>query len=290
MASGIGAALLATPVLATEERRPRIPVSSGSGSGVVSTPRDMATIDYLVWLAKAGRATMRSAGWSPDAGASPPDWPRSRADATADDIAIKAVRGEDCRRERGEDDAQPRLSTGACAITGYVAAVDMSLRTAAVADAGTIVGLLGRLEASDPHLGGFSLADPQAADRRAIAAALVDARCRAEAIVAGTGVKLGRLTAASTGNDGFLPASDVVVTRSRIAPAILSPPPVVVDLAPRAVETRAQVRDRTLTRAHPSPSIASIASASSTSRWLSPPASWVVSRMSTRFHTLRHSG
>lgn len=148
---------------------------------------------------------------------------------------MSEVRGAGCQRGY----AQPRLSTGECAIIGYVASLSMALRTPAVKNAGTIVGLLGRLEATEPRLTGFTLADPGAAQRRAIAAALVDAHDRAEAIAVATGSRLGRLVNASTGvNYG----GDIVVSASRVsAPPPPAVSPITVDLAPRPIESQTTV-------------------------------------------------
>ena len=44
---------------------------------------------------------------------------------------------------------------------------------------GSITGLIGRLGARDPRVTSFMLADPRGAQRRAMAAALADARTRA---------------------------------------------------------------------------------------------------------------
>ena len=56
-------------------------------------------------------------------------------------------------KEKGCDDSgyngQPRLSQGACAVTGYLARAQGLVRTRAVEKAGTAVGLAARLGASD---------------------------------------------------------------------------------------------------------------------------------------------
>ena len=108
--------------------------------------------------------------------------------------------------------------------------------------AGTLVGLIGRLEGSEPRLTGFALADPGAAQRRAIAAALVDAKAKAQAIASGTGATLGRLIAASNSSYGearFLRVQDDGAPPPPPPPP--APPPIAVDVTPRPVETQAQV-------------------------------------------------
>lgn len=224
--------------MAADEPRPRIAVS---GSGSVETPPDLATVQFRVvgegdtsdaavaaLVAKRGRIAAGLAALD------------RRIEPRASEVSVAEVRGTDCRQEYD----RPRLSTGPCAITGYIATIQMTVRTGAVKQAGTLVGLIGRLGGSDPRLTAFTLADPGAAQRRAIAAALLDAKVKAQAIAQGTGVTLGRLLSASNSSyGGYQPV--VEVTGSRLEPPPppppAPPPPIAVDLTPRAIETQAQV-------------------------------------------------
>lgn len=233
----MAAAFSTATAAAAEEQRPRVTVT---GNATVTTPPDLATVDYRIVgegpTSDAAVTAMVARRGRIDAGLAALD---RRIEPRASEVAVAEVRGPECRQYGGQ-----RLSTGACAILGYTATLQETIRTTAVKQAGTIVGLVGRLEGSDPRIGSFALADPGAAQRRAIAAALVDAKAKAQAIAAGTGVTLGRLVAASTGSYGDGTAQDVVVTGTfyRVAPpAPPPPPPIAVNLTPKPIETRAQV-------------------------------------------------
>lgn len=237
MRVALAALALALPgtTAAADEPAPRITVT---GSGRATTPPDLATIEYRVIgegaTSDGAVAALVAARKATDAGLASLGQPAPGAR----EVSVNEVRDKDCPRY-----GPPQLSSGACAVTGYVASVTMTLRTGAVGKAGTVVGLLGRLGARDPHVTDFALAEPGAAQRRAIAAALVDAKARAEAIAAGAGVSLGRLVSASTG--GYA-GGDVVVTGSHLRvepppPPPPPPPPIAVDLTPRPIETQAQV-------------------------------------------------
>ena len=235
-----GLAFCSTAAMAADEPRPRISVN---GTGSVETPPDIATISYRIvgegptsdvavtaLVAKRGRIAVGLAALD------------RRIEPRASEVAIAEVRAPECRQDYG----RPRLSTGPCAITGYVATVQMTVRTTAVKQSGTLVRLIGRLEGSEPRLTGFALADPGAAQRRAIAAALVDAKAKAQAIASGTGATLGRLIAASNSSYGearFLRVQDDGAAPPPLPPPPPppAPPPIAVDLTPRPVETQAQV-------------------------------------------------
>lgn len=155
-------------------------------------------------------------------------------------LSVVGVRGTDCKAERYED--APRLSTGSCAIVGYLAKQSFTALTAKVGDVGTMVGLAGRNGATEPEMTGFDLADSKSAKNQAIAGALADARAKAEAIARGSGVALGSMTTASL--DGAREDGDeaIVVTGSRmVRPDLNAPSPVTVTLAPKAIETSARV-------------------------------------------------
>lgn len=216
--------------------RPRVVVS---GTGVVTTPPDLATIDYRIvgegTTSDAAVAAMVATRRRIDAGLASLG---GGIDPRAGEVAVNEVRGADCRQNYG----QPQLSSGPCAVIGYAASLQVSIRTGQVKQAGTAVGLIGRLGGKDPRIGGFMLADAGVAERRAIAAALIDARAKAQAVAAGAGVMLGRVQSVSTTGYGGAD-QEVVVTGSPVPPPPPPPPPapIAVDLKPRPIETRAQV-------------------------------------------------
>jgi uncharacterized protein len=123
-----------------------------------------------------------------------------------------------------------------CAVTGYRATTDGTARMRAVKDAGTAVGLAGRLGAATARTDGFTLADPTEARRRAVAQAIAKARSEAEAIAAGSGARVGAITSVVDGNN-----TDIVVAGMRaglvVGPGAPVQPPVRLDIAPASVRT-----------------------------------------------------
>lgn len=214
-----------------------------TGTGVVRTDPDVALLDIY----------LRGEGATPD------DATRALAtkqravtdglngllgrgsEATASNVTVIEARGEACADARGYA-SRPRLSTGECAVIGYIATMQLALRTAAVAKAGTAAGLASRLGASDARLQSFALSDPQAAQARATTAAIAAARQQAEAVAKGAGVGLGPIMS-------MRDSANIEVTGARVgANAMAAPPPppppappVEIDVKPRPIETRAQV-------------------------------------------------
>jgi uncharacterized protein YggE len=238
--TGFAIFLLATaaPALAAPDAGPpRIIVS---GSGTVFTPPDVATLSFSV----------RGEGETSDGAVAQMVARRTKIDAglaifkqievRAAQVSVREVRGRECQPSYGA----PTLSTGACTIIGYVAELSVTVRTTLPKQAGTIVGLVGRQGATNPSLNGFALADLGAAQRRAIAAALDDARRKAEAIAAGTSVKVGRLITVSTGSSySDVQPQDGVRDAPPPAPPPPPPPapPIAVDLTPQPIQTQANV-------------------------------------------------
>ena len=222
----LAAAALATPV---------------SGIGNVQTAPDRATIGY----------TVHGEGASSDEAVASMVGKRKRiegglaslhvaVEAGVSRVAVTEGRGPECRQIYGT----ARLSTGPCAIQGYAADLTVTLRTAAVEQVGTIVGLLGRLGASDPRLESFSLATPGDAQRRAIVAALADAHAKAEALAQGTGVRLGAVLSASNGSNGYQDLTVGLLRTAALAPPVVSAPmapPIGIPLTPQPIATQVQV-------------------------------------------------
>jgi uncharacterized protein YggE len=207
-------------------------------TGTVRTPPDVAELTYEVdgegqssdqavkdLVAKSARVedSLRAI----DAG----------IDLHSNSVSVQAVRRGECRIDRYEETAH--FSTGECAIVGYVATQDFAARTRRVSDAGTMVGVASRAGATGPKIESFGLADPRPPRRQAIAAALEDARAKAEALAAGSGARLGDLIAISL--DGAGRNDLIFVTGSRITSRTVPDNPVTVSVTPSPVVTNAQV-------------------------------------------------
>jgi uncharacterized protein YggE len=147
---------------------------------------------------------------------------------------IAETRNSGCR---DNDDVPRQLSTGACAVTGRVASTSTTIVMHSVKDAGTAVGLAGRLGASDASIDHFGLSDDSDAVRRALAGAYAEARTRAEAIAAASGAKLGPIVSVSDSYSSGVRGSSMVVDAITANDIGSFPAPVVVDISPKPVET-----------------------------------------------------
>lgn len=222
--------------------QPPTPQISVTGSGSVFTPPDLAVVSWTIHgegpTSDAALTQLNATRAAVDGGVRS----LTKAAPTGGEVSIRAVRRSECR---ANSYGPPQLDAGLCAIIGYVADLSLQLRTTDVAKVGTITGLIGRLGARDPRVSSFLLADPRAAQRRAMAAALADARTRAEAIAQGAQVKLGNLLYAADSSRGDTP-DEIVVTAAAAPPAPPPPPPppppIDVNVAPRPIETQATAR------------------------------------------------
>lgn len=234
------ALLLAAPAIAQEDRPvPRIIVS---GVGTASTMPDRVAIAY----------TVHGEGATSDEAVSAVATKRraidgglvryaAKAEARAAQVMVSEVRGRDCNRY-----SNPRLSTGECAIIGYTADLNLEVRTSAVKDTGTIVGLIARLGGTNPRADRFFLADDAEARKSATADALATAKRQANAIAQGTGITLGRILSVSDSGGVIRPQDDLIVTTSAPTapppPPPPPPPPIALDLTPKPIGTQAHVQ------------------------------------------------
>lgn len=238
--AAFGFILAAAPVMAQVAEPPAPPSITVAGVGRIETAPDLAEINFSI----------RGEGMSPDAAtrsmvakqkavldglASLGD---GRMRIRTGNVSVNAARAGDCGGD-GDDDDKAHLSTGKCAVTGYVAGISVTVELSAVNDAGTAVGLAARLGANNPHMSGFELAKPGEGAGRAAAAAIADARSKAQAIAAGAGERLGPILKVVDNDSRNGVGDEIVVTGlRRNAPP---PPPVAVDIRPEPVETVANL-------------------------------------------------
>lgn len=160
------------------------------------------------------------------------------------DVSMRAVRKGDCAASDDLIDlAQNRddSDTGPCRVVGYIATIDATMELRAVDQAGTAIGLANRLGASSAELKAFRLSDPAAARRAAMAAAIADARTRAESLATASGARLGPVVSILDGRDR---EADTMMLLE--APAMAVAPqellrPVKIDISPAPVETSAEI-------------------------------------------------
>lgn len=152
-----------------------------------------------------------------------------RLTLTTSRVSVSPV-ASDCPDDRYGDPGSD------CAITGYVAAVDLIAKGAPLAGAGSVVSLAAERGAQTVTLDQFDLADPDALDAEASRLAFLDARRQADLIAAASGQSIVRVLRVEDPQNriGAIQSgafNEIIVTGSRIRPAVeltLAPPPVVV--------------------------------------------------------------
>ena len=234
--ASLAACSAATGAAAQTEEAPRIIVE---GNGTVDTKAELATIRYglrgegktsneavaaLAAVADRVQAALRSVD--------------PELEPLVDAVVVTEVRAATCKSR--DYDEEPRLSTGPCAIIGYLATQRLTAQTRKVADAGTMVGAAGSAGAVNPEIDDFDLVDYESARKRAIAAALANAAVKARAIADGSGVRLGPVMSVSL--DGARENHLIVVTGSRRSPPAEPQRDIIrMDITPKPISTTAQV-------------------------------------------------
>lgn len=164
------------------------------------------------------------------------------------EVSMREVRKGDCA-STGDvdlgmvllDDGEKAKDKGPCRVVGHVAAIEATVEMRAVDKAGTAIGLASRLGATSASLSEFGLRDPAAARRGATAAAITDARNRAEALAAASGAKLGPVVSILDGNGRDMAMMEIAEPRGLMAPMLKIEQPVEIEVSPRPVETSAEI-------------------------------------------------
>lgn len=244
--AGFCLALAGTTGVAAQEPASPPHVIQVTGVGKISTLPDMALLNF--WASGEGK--------TPDEASSAlaarqkaiveglNGLLRGNSQITSSNLVVIAVRGPDCQGQNNYN-PQPRLDVGACAIVGYLATVQGTIRTSLVDKAGTAVGLASQLGARDARLQMFQLTDAQWAYSAAMSMAIADAKRQASIMAKAAGEKLGPVTMIRDQN--YRPTEDpaFVAMRAAAPPGTAAPPavrvPVRIDVNPQPIETTAQV-------------------------------------------------
>lgn len=231
------ASIAVSAVAQTSGQQPSIIVD---GYGEVKTMPDVATISYTLrgegTTSDAAVKAMVAMGVRIEGSLRSVD---SSAEQRTSKVEVSAIKKPDCKER---DYGPEQLSTGECAIVGYVATQDVTVKTMKVTEAGTLVGLAARDGSYDAGVSSFDLQDPRTARQQAIAIAIQDAASKAAAVAAGSQLTLGPIVTVST--SGRAQGQEIVVTGSRLPQSNLSvpaPPPVNVKLTPQPIVTSANV-------------------------------------------------
>jgi len=237
-------AVLAIMIAASSSAEAQTPSSSQilvSASGTAKTPPDMVTVGFTLRgegvTSDEATSKLRDGAKAMSAGIA--GLLQKAGEYHSSALSIAQVRSKDCD---ANSYGPQRLSTGPCAIIGYIASLPVTIETSRVADAGTLVGLIGRLGGMDASLRTFWLRDDTAARRRAMQAALNSAQMQARLIAEGSGSRLGPLLRVQDADYREvaldMPAAAQPVAAPSAPPAPPAPPaPVRIDLAPEPIQT-----------------------------------------------------
>lgn len=241
LTTGIAIGLTATGAAAQQTVEP--PQIQISATGTAKTPPDRVTVRYQVRgegaTSDEATAKLRDGAKAIRTGAE--GLLRGAMELHASDLNIAAVRSRECDQNSY---GQAQLSTGPCAILGYVATMPVSIDTPRIADAGTLVGLIGQLGGLGTGVQSYWLKDDTSARQQAMRAALASAKAQAQLIAESAGSKLGPLIRVQ---DGGYRDTAITVTAAAAINAPPPPPPpaprvsIRVDLSPAPIETNANV-------------------------------------------------
>ncbi|MEP7315954.1 MAG: SIMPL domain-containing protein [Sphingomicrobium sp.] len=230
------------PAQAQAQDAPRIVVE---GYGVAETPPDLVTIGYDIrgegktsddavrdLVAKTARISGRMQAVDPLIA------PETK------DMTVTGVRGSACGRGANDDDDDVvRLSTGPCAIAGYVAEQSFTFKSKQVKDAATLVGIAGQAGATRPNIRSFAISDERALKRKAVSDAYANARAKAQVVAQASGTKLGPIISANLDRAYGDDDDAIVITGSRIArPDLEAPSPVTVVMNVGPIKTSATLK------------------------------------------------
>lgn len=243
MKLAVWAILIATGSSTTAQVAPPTSQILVSASGTARTPPDMVTLGFTVRGegATSDEATGKLRDGSSAIRAGVTGLLRTTGTYHSSTFSIAEIRSKECD---ASSYGPQRLSTGACAIIGYIATLPVTIDTPRVGDAGTLVGLIGRLGGISAHIENFWLRDATSARRQAMQAALVSAQAQARLIAEGSGGRLGQLLRVQDAEyrEVTLEMPSAASSSSSNAPPPpppppAPPPPIRIDLAPEPIQT-----------------------------------------------------
>jgi len=212
-----------------------------SASGTAKTPPDMVTVGFTLRgegvTSDEASSKLRDSAKAMRAGVA--GLLQNTGEYHSSTLSISQVRSKDCD---ANSYGPQRLSTGPCAITGYIALMPVTIETSRVADAGTLVGLIGHLGGMDASLRTFWLRDDTTARRHAMQAALASAQMQARLIAEGSGSRLGPLLRVQDADYREVALQMPSAAQPVAAPPAPPAPPaprvsVRIDLAPEPIQT-----------------------------------------------------
>ena len=129
-------------------------------------------------------------------------------------VSTSEVRGKSCKSDEDSFDDRPVLSTGDCAVIGFVTTLAVEARIWPANRAGDAASLVTQIGAKDVELSSWGLDKEELLSDAAAEAAVADARRQAAALARGGGVVLGEILQISDSSPGA-GVEEIVVTASR---------------------------------------------------------------------------
>lgn len=213
------------------------------GVGEIRTPPDIATLSFSVRGEgpASDAATQAMVDKQRNVLAGLRDLTHGAIEVRTGNVELNAARAGDC--PIGRYGGGSNLSTGACAIIGYVATLQTTIRMKDIRLIGTATALAGQRGADNASITNFGLAADADARRAATAAALEDARRQAETIAAGAHEHLGKLLSVRDQQAFDASPEEITVTGNRVSapPPPPPPPPPEVTLTPAPIATSARL-------------------------------------------------
>jgi uncharacterized protein YggE len=163
----------------------------------------------------------------------------SETSIDASELSVSEARGANCKG--ADDDNTSRLSTGNCAVAGYIATLKCTVTMAPVDKIGNAISLAAQLGAINPTIGESDVLDAAALQGAANKSAVEDAQRQAELVAAAAHMHLGPLIRVV---DSEANNRDAVAANDRPAPPAVElqlrvSPQVAVDLEPQPVSRSA---------------------------------------------------
>ncbi len=194
----------------------RVPVIVVTGHGEAKAAPDYATLSFTVrGEGKTSVEALQSLAEKRDA---VEGGVKNLAGASAMAVENGELKMEEAHDPacKSEDDSEPRLSAGACSVTGYVVTVDDSVRISPATVAGDGASLASQLGAVEVSLSDTGVTDKSALRLAAIRAGVEDAQAQAQRIALVTGVHLGRIVRVDFGQPPQQTVQEMVVTAAKL--------------------------------------------------------------------------
>ena len=163
----------------------------------------------------------------------------TRMEVSVSNLEVREARRSDC--DSDEDYGRsPKLSEGPCAVQGYVAAVDLDAEIWPATKVGDAASLAAQLGGANISMGDSDIDKPETLRGEAMAAAIADAKRKAEQIAAAAGLRLGPILQVQDSQFRNGVVSELIVTAQKREDTSIIPV-VPIDLKPAPAKENVQL-------------------------------------------------